>query len=66
MKTPIHLIIAGLRGKTLAVQCEQLMRLVAAEKLHSGRRAELHALLVDRRTREIKHNNRMRAKARAA
>jgi hypothetical protein len=65
MKEPLYLIIAGLSRKTLAEQCEELMRLVAAEKLHSGRRAELQALLYDRRTREIRHNNRMRAKARA-
>lgn len=64
MKEPLHLIIARLSRKTLSAQCEELMRLVAAEKLHSGRRAELLALLHNRRTREIKHNNRMRAKAR--
>jgi hypothetical protein len=66
MKEPLYLIIAGLSRKTLAEQCEELMRLVAAEKLHSSRRAELQALLYDRRTREIKYSNRMRAKARAA
>lgn len=65
MKEPLHLIIARLSKKTLSVQCEELMRLVAAEKLHSSRRAELQALLYNRRTREIRHNVRMRAKTRA-
>lgn len=64
MKEPLYQIIAKLNKKTLSVQCDELMRLVAAEKLHSGRRAELQALLENRRTREIRHNVRMRAKAR--
>lgn len=66
MKTPLYTIISRLARKSLSDQCDELMRLVAAEKLHSGRRAELQALLYDRRTREIKHSNRMRAKARAS
>jgi hypothetical protein len=65
MKEPLYSIIARLRRMTLSAQCEELMRLVAAEKLRSGRRAELQLLLQDRRSREIRHNNRMRAKARA-
>lgn len=66
MKTPLHIIISKLKRMTLTAQCEELMRLVAAEKPHSGRRAELQAILYHTRQREIRHNNRMRAKAKAA
>jgi hypothetical protein len=66
MNTPLHVIIAKLSGKPLSVQCDELTRLVAAEKLHSGRRAELQALLYNRRQREIRHLNRTKGKGWAA
>lgn len=66
MKTPLHVIIAKLNKMTLSAQCDELMRLVAAEKVHSGRRAELHALLQNRRQREIRHLNRTKGKGWAA
>lgn len=66
MKTPLHIVISKLKRMTLTAQCEELMRLVAAEKPHSGRRAELQAILYHTRQREIRHNNRTERKGRVA
>ena len=56
--TPIHVIIASLKGLPLHVQIDRLRPYVAAEKPRSGRRIELEALLRELVTKQIKREDR--------
>lgn len=58
MKTPLHVIISRISKMKLDDQCDELVKLVAAERPYSVRRNELLSLLQGKRTKQMIRNAR--------
>jgi len=56
--TPIHIIIASLKGLPLHVQIDRLRPYVAAEKPETIRWKELQSMLQERVTKQIRREDR--------
>ena len=66
MREPLFKIMLRLRKMTLGTQCEYLAVCVSVEPKASSRRRELSKLLLDTRTRQIRHEIGQRRRSRDA